>query len=858
MLDTGLIVLKLSYLCGLILNIFGLVTGAPRLRRVPLLLCPAVLVLLILVWRAASGGWASYSYAFSVCVALVLSLCGDLLLNEPPEDSLVFTGFAFYLIALCCYASALSSTSKPPRSTQVSQTGGRIVRLGAAVPIRIFRAIPVSAAVATVAIIWRLADGAGVLDDSRYAAAVCTFLAQALLLWRALARVGYQASLITVSGLLKAAKRRRAIGADIELQERGGQDAPDGDGASRPRQETNEEPDAFAYVPSDSDGEGDDGISGMLGLSGAGASPLRYGIGANAQMVKRGAKLLAAQQRRERNRRQAQREMSALESRWWQWCGVVGAACVGVGVAALGYDRLWLNFDDADSNGYPSVEATWLTYVHTLATWVGHTLLAASVPCALPPTGSLDHPAVAPRPTDGPPHRVVILLPSDGYDIAEVAVPWFNLVRRGHSVAFATRDGLAGLQLTGRLPVPWDASVHGYGCGCRPAAGRGCLAALCPASVRGACGCRAGKKYVRFPGAGVAVLVESGLPQGDRRSRRGASGNALCCGPNRSVLCCGSDLCSFAAVGVGIGAPSPLIAAMYRDLLEDAAFRRPLAWSRSAVREALQRLPKRYRARLTGRRSRRRSRQHGLSPAGGKGDGSGSGSDRDGSTHSSGSDVDAGTNPTDLLLLPDSYDGLIVVGCHPAATHDHSAVWSEVELQQIVAGFWGTGKPVGVFSNAVLLLARALDKSGRPLIASVPSTAGLSSAVERGSAMLLGLLRCSWRPFVSLLRGQGRGGMPSVQDAVTGVYEQFAGGDVPAKDRYITGPSPFRPSAVLRSVARSELTFVRPATPFVTGGGPPPTVVVEHGRYFSAQGGADAFALTRSFMTKLEEVARTF
>jgi putative intracellular protease/amidase len=37
--------------------------------------------------------------------------------------------------------------------------------------------------------------------------------------------------------------------------------------------------------------------------------------------------------------------------------------------------------------------------------------------------------------------RVLILLPDAGFDVTEVAVPWFLLRKRGHEVIFATKSG---------------------------------------------------------------------------------------------------------------------------------------------------------------------------------------------------------------------------------------------------------------------------------------------------------------------------------------------------------------------------------------------------------------------------------
>lgn len=151
-----------------------------------------------------------------------------------------------------------------------------------------------------------------------------------LALWRALARVGYRAPLVSVAGLLRSKRRRRWEEA-AALHERvsggGGAEegaweeeppSPGGFGSTPPRKSAASSeslPDAFAAddvallagVLDTSDRRG-------LARPAAGTPPSPVQARAAAQRAAR----------QERNRLQRLLETSAVESRWWQWCGFLG------------------------------------------------------------------------------------------------------------------------------------------------------------------------------------------------------------------------------------------------------------------------------------------------------------------------------------------------------------------------------------------------------------------------------------------------------------------------------------------------------------------------------------------------------
>lgn len=285
-------------------------------------------------------------------------------------------------------------------------------------------------------------------DNPRLTAVSCVFAIGALALWRALARVGYRAPLVTVAGLLRSKRRRRweeaaALHEGLEGGRRGGPGSrgasDDGDeedglrpsprghpllGAATPATLGNglrgPPPDAFTADdleggPDSGDGGGAASTSPSSRRGQAKSSPVRF-----LAQVRAAA---ARDVRAARNRTQRLLELSALEARLWQWCGVLGVAAQALSSLALAYDRLWLGYDPSTAE-WPSRSVTAFTYLYAILAWAGQTLLASSVPYELPPVGHLDDPAVAPPRTAGPAMRVVIVIPAaDSYDVAEVAVP---------------------------------------------------------------------------------------------------------------------------------------------------------------------------------------------------------------------------------------------------------------------------------------------------------------------------------------------------------------------------------------------------------------------------------------------------
>lgn len=69
-------------------------------------------------------------------------------------------------------------------------------------------------------------------------------------------------------------------------------------------------------------------------------------------------------------------------------------------------------------------------------------LAALLLAAAWPPRGAGDHFNLSGEAANGP-KRVLLVLPSSGFDPTEAAAPWAVLTRAGHEVSFATPDGSA-------------------------------------------------------------------------------------------------------------------------------------------------------------------------------------------------------------------------------------------------------------------------------------------------------------------------------------------------------------------------------------------------------------------------------
>ena len=871
--------IKLSYVSSFLANLSGLITGSASLRRIALPLCPLLLAILLLSWERRLR-WSSQPFALCIIIGLLLHVLGDLSLADPLDISfMTYPAFLCFFIGSLFFAAAVSMPSKqqPLTEQQVQKmsqlvaaaqyaalTGGnsnsgssnngsrrreganggavgvgrnallmasttmslsqqqylrsdRVTSLGSTkqgIPAAKPSAVPIAprtglflfiTVVILLAVYWII--GRSTFDasnsDPRFVVTVCFSTVHVILIWRAFARVGYQAPVISVGGLLNARNRRRS-----------------NSGPNFPSTDSDDD-DAFR-LRDDEDKEDDDEYFGILSNA---ASRMKGGTVQSRVRQVIAAKKLKQQQRTQRNRARAAADMAAVEERFWQFCGAIGSVLVTFGLIALGIDRIWLA-DDGDRDRFEtSRSASALTCVYTLLTWLGQTLLVASVPCGLEPKGTLDDPCVCPLPFAGPPLTILIVLPGDGYDVSEVAVPWYVLVRRGHRVAFATRKGRAEVLRTRHLPLPSDISIHGY------ASGTGCSCCN-PRSIS------TRRSFFRCCFSSSAITTESGF-------------------------------------NLGLGTPGPLVVAMYREMLEDTHFRRPLAWRRpdedelqQAAHEAAERL-----------RKKRRS----LSGASDSGDSTVSESDdkeesllsrerpRKSSLQEGG---------VTLYATPESFDGVIIAGADIASVVGDEKVWDDLDLHSLVASIRSAGKPIAAFGNGVELLARTnfgesdggstpVALPNRSLLAEYVIT-GLSAPLEWVKATLMALLSCQCRALCGLCSrkfkksfklSRKRGLYKTLDECVTSqsrtiVYQQgLDSGELASNSgltspiqRFLPGPNPLSLSAILTWFVSGVSRAFAPPSPFSDD----LAFLVEDRGVLTAQTGTDAFLLVRKFLERLE------
>ena len=593
------------------------------------------------------------------------------------------------------------------------------------------------------------------------------------------------------------------------------------------------------------------------------------------------------QQRAERNRRQAAVEAAATENRVWQWCGFLGAVFMTVGALALGYERLWL-LVDPDKNGYNNRTVGILTYTYVLLSWLGQTLLTASVPCTLRHVGTLDDPVICPFPFDGPPLRVLIILPTSGYDISEVAIPWYILTRRGHKVTFATRGGKNEIARLRRLPTPYDTTVHGYG----------------------------------FMGSNN----NRSIINNKSNNQRLLIADEVCC-----CSCCNSCAsfgfaCSPMDFGVGVGSPGPLVVAMYREMIEDNAFRRPLAWKRPTEEELI------ADAADAARRSRRKKSASQQTRKGPYTRSPGTAGIYAGSDHDSGSEANSSitsntnyssneefsnissprsmgdddnglrspgesmeqiartVNIASLYASPENYDGVIMVGTYPVTLNTDSYLYDN-DLQNFITESWMAGKPIATFSNASMILIQCKEDcnniNSKSLLQDSLFT-GISSTMEWAQVLLLGFLNCRWLPCRRLCSRSWQRKPITIQNQIQVIIDdtsKFANNiasldhknngknkqnirknnysviqndnpmvpNVPTA-HYLSGHNPLSWEAIITWIVTGESPVLRHPDPYTDAN----AFVVEDGNILTGQSGRDAFLLARRFVAKLEEVSTVF
>jgi putative intracellular protease/amidase len=163
-------------------------------------------------------------------------------------------------------------------------------------------------------------------------------------------------------------------------------------------------------------------------------------------------------------------------------------------------------------------------------------------------------------------------------------------------------------------------------------------------------------------------------------------------------------------------------------------------------------------------------------------------------------------------IVPGAFDGLILPGGHAPGMRQYLG---STDLQQKVAGFWATGRPVGAICHGVLVLARTIDPdTGRSVLADVRTTC-LPKYMERSA-----FLATAWR------RGRYYRTYPAyVEDEVCAALQD-------PQAQFERGP---RVLSRRGSASDDSAAFV-----------------VEDGRYLSARWPGDAYLFARRFISRLE------
>jgi len=974
------LLLRVLYLAALLTALGAGYGGRGGVRQLCLILSPLVLALWVGVARRRHGPWANARYAYGVLTGLLLLFLGELALSQPVGTVGTYPGLLALATASLAFAAALSAPTAlqpvPPkagdtvssprsawwagpntpvllgvRSSQVYRVP-RIVWAALGVPFAPLRALlPLAALVAALA---GWAVGASASSDPRFLPAAAYLTVHAVLVWRAIARVGYRAPLVTALRMLRSRAVRLAFGSGrLALFNAPSPAAtppsssPGGGGfsvwSSSPRPQplpvggesgavfTSEAIVDEAWEAQVWEEEGE--------AAEAGRAPTKTGKRASTAPV---AARAASTERTARLRGGAVEELLVSEEREVQWGAVAGAITICVGNVAIAVDRLWLlNVVDSElpgapspldpvtngppAEGFPATASTAYFVLHVCALWLGCALLARSVPTRyaavgaaaersgasarmaqavypslglpLPPVVSLEDTAVNPAGVAGQSLRVLVILPGSsgaGADAAELAVYWHLLRRRGHTVVFATRAGWRGVQ-TPAAAAGSGASKGGGGSG-RRGGGEGGASTPAhppppsytsltgigfapsphiPVAHRRAC-CSRGRdggwdehwatavSVDAYAGAdgGPSPINSRGRGGGLTLPARGGVGGAawrmdsdvgVSCGracPN----CCG--LSSLALPVFALGAPGPLLTAMYAELLRSVAFRRPLAWTRSGCASVSDGIESVVDVETF----------DGCVLVGRHADAGGEEEEEEEDEGGEGGEEEGGWR-AGAASAPDAAASLLAAARTRSARAGLTSV--PADLQAAVRAFWASGRPIAASGTAVGILAGCYGRDGRPLLAGSdgkpPAAVACTPPAAEWSYAILLALSCRPAALGKLVvgwEGSGRrkGGSGPARVGPT-LYDRVvaAAGD---PSRVLTGPGSSWSDVgawlawLISGVPPSGLLCPPQPRPEADGGAfivAPPARALITGR-----GGADAFALTRAFITQLEESARVY
>jgi len=464
--------MQAMFIIGACLVIAGLSNGSTRLRQAGAPIATLSLIIMVILRR---GLWLSWSYALSAVMAVVLFLLSDLIVLEPIQTNLHPLAFLLLCVGNLCATSAMWSPTVQASSVEhpsVDLAWSAPSHLSARVPLHALRAVPSCIMLLAVILYGRIngisSSAEALIDHSSiFAAAVCFIVCQALLLWRAFARVGYRSPTIALALSLVRANRQSPPAAPLPGQRAAGASrgamAPPRSGGSMLRGHRRDSSSRFTDMLSKStDAAGGQRRAGMsraeswYGGGGGGGGSVLSGGGSSSWASAGDAGIPLMKEDAARRVFQAYGHSESLESRARQWLGVLAVLLLLASQLAASLAVFWGVGQDGQydlSADGPAIAV----YVYATTNWLGQVALLFSVPQVLPPMGSVNDPYVRPAACSGTTKNVLFILPAGAYDATSTAIAWSFLTHRGHTVRFASPGG--------RAPAADTSSITGVGPG---------------------------------------------------------------------------------------------------------------------------------------------------------------------------------------------------------------------------------------------------------------------------------------------------------------------------------------------------------------------------------------------------------
>ncbi len=437
------------------------------MRQVGAPIATLSLVVMVVLRR---GLWLSKSYALGAVAAAVLFLLSDLIVLEPIQTNLHPLAFLLLCIGNLAATSAMWSPTVHASAAEhpsVDLSWSAPSHLSARVPLHVLRGLPSVLMMLGIVLYGRIkgisSSAEALIDHSSiFAAAVCFIGCQALLLWRALARIGYRSPTIALALSLVRNNQHdnsqsSVLGVPGAHRARGVPAARAGSSSllRGHRRDSSSRYTDMLSRSADNKARSMDGGSAGDSWMGGGNSTFSAGSGGwGGRSSDRGGPLL----KEDAAKRifQAYGHNESLESRARQWLGVLAVLLLLASQLAASLAVFWGVGQDGQYDLSADGPAL-AVYVYATTNWLGQVALLFSIPLVLPPLGNVNDPYVRPSVCAGPTKNVLFILPAGAYDATSTAIAWSFLTHRGHTVRFATPGG--------RAAVADSSSITGVGPG---------------------------------------------------------------------------------------------------------------------------------------------------------------------------------------------------------------------------------------------------------------------------------------------------------------------------------------------------------------------------------------------------------